>query len=140
MGRRTLAFGFALAASPAMAQVPDCMSDGYLASFQVAGLEELTCAELFRFTFPTPDGERLVRGIADLNADWAFQPGTVAAVEAAAREATDALADLGAYRIGDVTILLLADQATPEATRDPDARQVLAQAWTRWTVPQVNAG
>lgn len=116
-------------ASPAMAQVPDCMTEGYIASFEVAGVKDLTCAEVFRFSFPTPDGERIVRGIADLNADWAFQPDTVAAAEAAAREATVGLAGLGTYRVGDVTILLLADQFAPEATRDRHARQVLAQAW-----------
>jgi hypothetical protein len=121
--------GFLGLATPAMAQVPDCMTEGYIASFEVAGVDDLTCAEVFRFTFPTPGGERIVRGIADLNADWAFQPSTVAAAEAAAREATAGLAGLGTYRVGDVTILLLADQFAPEATRDPDARQVLAQAW-----------
>jgi hypothetical protein len=125
----SLFIGLILSACPAAAQVPDCMTEGYIASFEVAGVKELTCAELFRFTFPTPGGERVVRAIADLNADWAFQPGTEAAVEAAAREATAGLADLGNYRIGDVTILLLADQFAPEATREPDARTVLAQAW-----------
>ena len=114
---------------PALAQVPDCMAEGYIASFEVAGVTDLTCAEVFRFAFATPEGERLVRAIADLNADWAFRPGTVAAVEAGAREAVAGLAGPGTYRVGDVTILLLSDQFAPEATRDPDARQVLAQAW-----------
>lgn len=121
--------GFVGLASPALAQVPDCMAEGYIGSFEVAGVKDLTCVEVFRFTIPTPGGERIVRGIADLNAGWAFQPDTVAAVAAAAQEATDGLAGLGTYRVGDVTILLLADQFAPEATRDPDARQVLAQAW-----------
>lgn len=124
-----LVAAFLCIAASAQAQVPDCMAEGYIASFEVAGVEDLTCAEVFRFTIPTPGGEKIVRGIADLNADWAFQPGTVAAAEAAAREATAALPALGTYRIGDVTILLLADQFAPEATRDPDARSVLAQAW-----------
>lgn len=57
-----------------------------------------------------------MRGIADLTADWAFQPETVAAAEAAAREATAGLAGLGSYRIGDVTILFLSDQFAPEET------------------------
>ncbi|MFN4191354.1 MAG: hypothetical protein ACK4FR_00295 [Tabrizicola sp.] len=105
------------------------MAPGYIQSFQVAGVEDLTCSEVFRFTFSTPGGERIVRGVADLNADWAFQPGTVAAVEAAAREATSGLAALGTYRIGDVTILLLADQFEPEARHAPGKRSVLAQAW-----------
>jgi hypothetical protein len=129
MRLKAFLIGLLLTAWPAQAQVSDCMAEGYIASFQVAGVEDLTCAEVFRFTFPTPGGERVVRGIADLNADWAFQPDTVAAAEAAAREATAGLADLGNYRIGDVSILLLADQFAPEETRDRHARQVLAQAW-----------
>ncbi|TAG27588.1 MAG: hypothetical protein EAZ40_04015, partial [Rhodobacterales bacterium] len=106
-------FALGLFAVPAKAQLADCMTEGYLSSFQVAGVKDLTCVEVFRFSFPTPAGDRILRAISDLNADWAFQPGTVAAVEAAAREATSHLADLGNYRIGDVTILLLADQFTP---------------------------
>ncbi len=121
--------GFIAVSAPAQAQVPDCMTEGYLASFQVAGVDELTCAEVFRFTISTPGGEKIVRGIADLNADWAFQPGTVAAAEAAAREATAALSALGTYRIGDVTILLLSDQLSPEEIRRHGDREVLAQAW-----------
>jgi hypothetical protein len=124
-----LAAAFLCVAGSARAQVPDCMTEGYLDAFQVAGVEELTCAEVFRFTIPTPGGEKIVRGIADLNADWAFRPGTVAAAEAAAREATAALPALGTYRIGDVTILLLSDQLRPEGTRRHHDRDVLAQAW-----------
>ena len=124
-----LGAGLLLAAGAAQAQVTDCMTAGYIESFGVAGVDDLTCAEVFRFSISTPGGERIVRGIADLNADWAFQPGTVAAVEAAAREAVAGLPALGTYRIGDVTILLLADQFAPEATRDPHARTILAQAW-----------
>ena len=79
-----LGAGLLLAARAAEAQVTDCMTAGYIESFGVAGVDDLTCAEVFRFSISTPGGERIVRGIADLNADWAFQPGTVAAVEAAA--------------------------------------------------------
>lgn len=129
MRHLALLIGVLLWAAPARAQVPDCMTEGYLATFEVAGVEDLTCSEVFRFAMPTPGGEKIVRGIADLNADWAFQPGTVAAVEAAAREATAALPALGTYRVGDVTILLLSDQSRPEGTRRHDERGVLAQAW-----------
>ena len=129
--KRLLLFVLALflPGAPAKAQLADCMSPGYIATFEVPGVTELTCAEVFRFSFDTPGGPREVRGIADLNADWSFQPGTIAASEAAARQATAALADLGNYRIGDVTILLLADQLEPEATVRRDAGPVLAQAW-----------
>lgn len=126
---RAVSFAMFLLAAPAEAQLADCMTEGYIASFQVAGVDDLTCAELFRFSFPTPGGERSLRAIADLNADWAFRPDTVTAVEAAAREATAGLAALGTYRIGDVTILLLADQFEPEARHSPEERPVLAQAW-----------
>lgn len=126
---RNLSFAVLLLSAPAEAQLADCMTEGYIASFGVAGVDDLTCAELFRFSFPTPGGERSLRAIADLNADWAFRPDTVAAVEAAAREATAGLAALGPYRIGDVTILLLADQFEPEARHSPGERSVLAQAW-----------
>jgi hypothetical protein len=129
MKLRALAAAFFSLAGPALAQVPDCMTAGYIASFEVPGVNDLTCAEVFRFTIPTPGGEKIVRGIADLNADWAFQPGTVAAAEAAAREATAGLPALGTYRIGDVTILLLSDQLRPEETRRHGERDVLAQAW-----------
>lgn len=34
------------------------MTDGYVASFQVAGVDDLTCAEVFSFTFPTLSSRR----------------------------------------------------------------------------------
>jgi hypothetical protein len=137
--RHFLALIAVLFATPSQAQSVDCMSPGYVASFEVPGLAELTCTEVFSFAFATPDGERHVRGIADLNADWAFQPDTVAAVEAAAHLAVGGLADLGNYRVSDVTILLLADQfrpagepvpePTPEDPDPADPFEVWAQTW-----------
>ena len=117
-----------IAALPARAQPVDCMTAGYLASFEVAGVTDLTCAEVFRFSVATPGGERIIRGIADLNADWAFRPGAADAVEQGAHLAAEALPSLVDYRIGDVTILLLGDRFTPESEATPGP-QVLAQAW-----------
>ncbi len=111
------------------AQFADCMSPGYIGSFGVGGVTDLTCTQLFDFAFSTPGGERHVRGIADLNADWVARPGTAAAAEAAAREVVERLADLGTYRIGDVTILLLGDRLTPMESAGRHPRDVLAQAW-----------
>lgn len=133
--RYLLALIALLFTSPSQAQFVDCMSPGYLTQFEVPGLPDLTCSEVFHFAFATPDGDRHVRGIADLNADWAFQPDTVAAVEAAAHRAVDGLADLGNYRLSNVTILLLADQYRPLGGLVPDdpastrPREILAQAW-----------
>ncbi|MEO8531097.1 MAG: hypothetical protein ABI459_07725 [Deltaproteobacteria bacterium] len=105
------------------------MTPGYIDTFGVPALAELTCVEVFNIAFDTPDGERHVRGIADLSADWAFQPTTVAAVEAAARQATETLPGLGGYKISDVTILLLGDQFAPEGLNKVQNHPVVAQAW-----------
>jgi hypothetical protein len=110
------------------AQPVDCMTPGYLDSFEVPSVGDLTCVEVFRFEVSTPGGPRIIRGIADLNADWAFRPGAASAVEQGAQLAAEALPRLGNYRIGDVTILLLDDRFTPESEVS-EGPQVLAQAW-----------
>lgn len=130
-----------VAVAPVRAELVDCMTPGYIDSFAVRDLEELTCSEVFRFSFSTPEGSREVRGIADLNADWAFQPDTVGAAESAARQAVAGLDDLGDYLIGDVSILLLSDQFAPESSIDPadpagaTGRDVLATAWDPGLTP-----
>lgn len=99
-----------LPALPARAEVGDCSAPGYLAAFADAPTaRDLTCVELFRFEVPTPDGPRLIRGIADAAADWAVPPALAAEVERGARLAGQAFAGLGRFRVEDITILVLDD-------------------------------
>ena len=67
----------------------------------------MNCVIEFEFSFETPGGTRHIRGIRDASSDWAIGPGALANVERGARRSVTALALLGNYRIGDVTILML---------------------------------
>lgn len=97
-----------LQSAPARAALGDCTDAAYLGRFPDApSAPDLLCVELFRFTVPTPGGERTIRGIHDASADWAFLPGAPAAVERGARLAAEAFGRLGDHRIDDVTLLLL---------------------------------
>ncbi|HUF56571.1 MAG TPA: hypothetical protein VMM55_08440, partial [Thermohalobaculum sp.] len=60
----------------------DCTDPGYLGRFpEATSAPDLLCVELFRITVPSAGGERTIRGIQDVSADWAFAPGAPAAVE-----------------------------------------------------------
>lgn len=128
--RLVLAILFSLAVSlphPARADFGDCTDNAYLESFPDApSALDLNCVELFNFAFSTPGGERRMRGIQDVSADWAFRPGAAAAVERGARLAADAFARLGDYRIDDVTLLILDDAHASFYSGDAASREVLA--------------
>lgn len=103
-------FFLALAAGPAAAEIGNCDDSAYMSRFPEApSAASLTCVELFRETYASPEGSRIIRGISDASADWAVTPEIEAGVERGVRGAIRALAGLGAYNIDDITILLLDD-------------------------------
>ncbi|MFQ5565865.1 MAG: hypothetical protein ACE5EU_05835 [Paracoccaceae bacterium] len=125
-----LAILFALAVSPAhqaRADFGDCADDGYLGRFPDApSALGLNCIEVFNFGFSTPGGERRMRGIQDISADWAFLPGAPEAVERGARLAADAFASLGDFQIDDVTLLILDDAHATFHSGEDEEREVMA--------------
>lgn len=108
-------FAALLLAAPARADFGDCTEAGYLGRFPEAPTAEtILCVELFRFTHATPEGERHIRAISDVAADWAIPPAVAEGVERGAREAAAAFPGLGSYAIDDVTLLLLDDLSSWE--------------------------
>lgn len=108
------AFGFAaLAAAPANAQFPAC-NQAYIDTFAVPAIGDepawspgdAECVEYFRFTISTPRGERVIRGVGDINVDTLLTRGAIAAVRDGARRATERFSGLGDYAIDHVTILI----------------------------------
>jgi|GEM_PF-685680 len=86
---------------------------------------DIECVEFFRFTVSTPGGPRTFRGIGDVNAPTLLRRGDIARVEAGARRAAARLADLGDYRINDVTYLVttLPSEAMTARVFLPDGSQ-----------------
>ncbi|MHA3913515.1 hypothetical protein [Halovulum sp. GXIMD14793] len=119
----TLIFGLALlGAAPARAEFGDCMNRDYLSAFgssearsaPLGPIQDITCVVEFEYEFPTPTGLRRVRGIRDINADWAFRPGSLGEVEHGARRTTETMQTLGGgWAIDDITILILDNTYEP---------------------------
>ena len=100
-------------AAPVQADFGDCTGAGYLSRFPEAPTAaSILCIEVFRFSHSTPEGERQIRAISDVSADWAIPPALAEGVERGAREAAAAFPGLGSYAIDDVTLLLLDDAST----------------------------
>ncbi|NNL90519.1 MAG: hypothetical protein HKP25_15775 [Marinicaulis sp.] len=106
-----------LLATPARADFGDCTSPEYMSGFDDGseGVDpsaphlDITCVIEFEFEYPTPSGPRRIRGIRDINADWAFREGALAQVEAGARAAVAAMRQIGPYEVDDITLLILDD-------------------------------
>ncbi len=117
------------------AEFGDCMDADYLSDFGTSGeatgiydpISGLTCIVEFDIPYETPGGTRNMRGIRDINADWAFRPGALPEVERGARAAIAALGMLGNYRVDDITILILDDQESVMADGEPE-RSILGVA------------
>lgn len=67
---------------------------------------EMECVQFFDIVVNTPHGVRHIRGIGDVNAGTFLPSGGVAAIEAGVRQASARFADLGDYKIPDITILI----------------------------------
>ena len=120
---------------PVHASFGDCMDVDYLSHFGTSGdapeiydpISGLVCVVEFDIAYETPGGTRNIRGIRDINADWAFLPGAMPEVERGARAAITALGTVGNYRVDDITILMLDDQESVMADGEPE-RSVLGVA------------
>ncbi|GJL92250.1 hypothetical protein [Hyphococcus sp.] len=103
--------------SPASASFGDCTDPDYMRGFEdgsegvdpTAPSLDINCVIEFEFDYSTPHGNRRIRGIRDINADWAFAEGSLAQVEAGARAAVAAMRLLGDYHVDDITLLILDD-------------------------------
>ena len=103
--------------APAHASFGDCMNADYLSGFGGPDAETdpfnpvrtITCVVEFEIEYSTPAGQRRIRGIRDAAADWSFRPGALAQIEVGARASIAAMAQLGAYQVDDITIMILDD-------------------------------
>lgn len=87
-----------------------CEDPAYWRSFDERLVaDSFGCTERARFTLSTEDGPRIIRVIQGFNADWAIEPGYPEAVENGVRAAANALGRIGAYRVDDITVLLVDD-------------------------------
>lgn len=99
-----------LPARPASAVFGDCMDAAYIDLFTSRPSSGgITCVERLRVEVPTSDGNREIRIIQDVSADWAFMPTTGTEAERGVRAAAEALRQIGSFEMDDVTILLLDD-------------------------------
>jgi hypothetical protein len=105
-------------AAPARASFGECSSVDYLKSFDVRlGSIDYDCVERLRVPVATTGGERHIRIIHDINADWIADAAAMAAFERGVRGAADAIGRLGGVALEDVTVLL-ADDFPPRAGAD----------------------
>ncbi len=113
----SLIAAFLVWAAPASADFGDCTDPGYMSGFADGseGIDpsapslDINCVVEFEFEYSTPHGNRRIRGIRDISADWAFAEGSLPQVEAGARAAVAAMRQLGDYRVDDITLLILDD-------------------------------
>lgn len=115
--------------SPARAAFGDCASAEYRASFdpRFASIE-YDCVERLRLSVSTSSGERRIRILHDLMADWIISSGEMAEFDRGVRAAAEAIGRLGGVDLEDVTILL-ADDLPPR--EDADTFSNIA-AWTEF--------
>lgn len=117
--RTALVVAFVVLANtaPASADFGDCMDGDYLGGFGGPDAETdpfspvrmITCIVEFDIEYASPAGRRHIRGIRDASADWGFRPGALAQIEVGARAAINAMSQLGAFQVEDITILILDD-------------------------------
>lgn len=124
----TLLAASLFSAQPSRAQFAEC-SDRYISSFRSAGYGwspgQVDCDELWRFEFATPDGPRWIRLIGDRTAGTARLPiGGVEIIRAGALRAANLMAQLGEFRIHNVTMMI----GPPSAPGEPEAGHAIA--WT----------
>jgi len=94
----------------ARADFGDCASTEYVESFDPRlAADPFGCVERMRTEVSTAHGTRHIRVVEGFAADWAYEPGYPAAVERGVRATAEALSRLGAYRVDDVTVLLVDD-------------------------------
>ncbi len=106
-----------LFAAPARAEFGDCTDPAYMDGFDdlseggdpTMPSLDITCVVEFEFEYRAPHGPRRIRGIRDINADWAFHEGALEQVEAGAHAAVEAMSQLGDFEVGDITLLILDD-------------------------------
>lgn len=106
-----------LLAAPARANFGDCTSPDYMSGFDdlSEGVDpsalhlDIICVVEFEFEYETPGGLRRIRGIRDINADWAFSEGALSQIEAGARAAAAATRQIGDFDVDDITLLILDD-------------------------------
>lgn len=98
----------AVMTSAAKAEFGDCTQESYRLRFddRLAGTG-FTCEERLRVPVATEEGIRHIRLVHDLHAGWALSPGALADYERGIRGAVAALAEIGPFRMDDVTILLI---------------------------------
>lgn len=95
----------------------DCNTPAYLAQFDPRlagglgglGRDDFLCDVALDVPVDTPDGERHVRVIHHASSDWAEAPGAAAAIERGVRASAAAMPQLGDFRLGNTTILMLDD-------------------------------
>lgn len=138
--RRTVMLLVVLAAAslfsvlPSRAQFVEC-TPGYVGSFAVPAIGgypayspgDIDCHEFFRFEFSTPYGPRWIRAIGDRNVASVLPAGGLAAVEAAAHDATSAMSGLGDFDIEHVTILISSARPGPPSE---EPKSGYSDAWT----------
>ncbi len=109
----------------ALATFGDCMDPAYIDSFDGRPSSGgITCVERLRLPVATAEGERHIRIIQDVVADWAFMPGVEAQAERGVRATVEALGRIGSFKMDDVTVLLLDD--LPPTTPDDKNNGVVA--------------
>lgn len=100
--------GAMLFANPALADFGDCGDPAYQARFddRLAGTG-FSCEERLRLPVSTENGTRHIRLLHDLHAGWAVSSESLQDYERGIRGAVAALAQIGPFRMDDVTVLLI---------------------------------
>src|SRR5690606_32516198 len=109
-----------LFASSAWAAFGDCNDASYQGRFddRLAGTG-FTCEERLRVAVTTEAGTRHIRLLHDLHAGWAVSPDALQDYERGIRGAVAALAQIGPFRMDDVTVLLM-DGFPPRESDDSE--------------------
>ncbi|HLS68002.1 MAG TPA: hypothetical protein VK035_01575 [Kiloniellales bacterium] len=103
-----LALSLAFMTMAAKADFGDCTETSYLLQFddRLSGTD-FTCEERLREPVMTEQGMRHIRLLHDLHAGWALSPGALTDYERGIHGAVAALAQIGPFRMDDVTVLLI---------------------------------
>ena len=109
-----------LFASSAWAAFGNCNDASYQGRFddRLAGTG-FTCEERLRVAVTTEAGTRHIRLLHDLHAGWAVSPDALQDYERGIRGAVAALAQIGPFRMDDVTVLLI-DGFPPRESDDSE--------------------
>ena len=103
------ALSFALAVLPAEAAFGDCNNAAYLAEFdpRLSRETDFLCTERLRVAVATAGGERHMRLVHHLVADWATTGDVLRVFDQGLRDVRTALGKIGPFQMNDVTVLLL---------------------------------